>query len=43
MGEEALLRERGVTVDVVQDRRCQQLMECFIAAHPQLWAEDIGE
>lgn len=43
MGEEALLRERGVTVDVVQDRRCQQLMERFIAAHPQLWAEDIGE
>ena len=43
MGEEALLRSRGVQVEVVQDPRCIQLMEQFIAAHPELWNEDIGE
>jgi creatinine deaminase len=43
LGEEALLRSRGVTVEVVQDARCQDLMTRFIAAHPDLWAEDIGE
>jgi cytosine deaminase len=43
MGEEALLRSRGVTVEVVQDARCRELMARFIAAHPTLWAEDIGE
>jgi cytosine deaminase len=43
MGEEALLRSRGVTVEVLQDPRCQELMARFIAAHPTLWAEEIGE
>jgi creatinine deaminase len=42
MGEEELLRSRGVRVDVVQDSRCIELMKQFIAAHPQLWNEDIG-
>ena len=42
LGEEDLLRGRGVAVDVVQDARCQRLMTEFIAAHPTLWAEDIG-
>lgn len=42
MGEEALLRARGVTVEVVQDRRCIELMERFIRDHPELWNEDIG-
>jgi cytosine deaminase len=42
MGEEALLRSRGVIVDVLQDSRCIQLMADFIAAHSQLWNEDIG-
>jgi cytosine/creatinine deaminase len=43
MGEEALLRSRGVRVDLVQDERCVKLMRDFIAAHPSLWNEDIGE
>lgn len=43
LGEEALLRSRGVRVDVVQDPACIALMERFIAAHPALWNEDIGE
>jgi cytosine/creatinine deaminase len=42
MGEEPLLRERGVRVDVVQDERCIAMMRAFIAAHPELWNEDIG-
>src|ERR1700674_664789 len=43
MGEEDLLRARGVAVEVVQDPRCIRLMEQFIAEHPELWNEDIGE
>jgi cytosine/creatinine deaminase len=42
MGEEALLRARGVRVDVIQDERCIRMMSEFIAAHPELWNEDIG-
>jgi cytosine deaminase len=42
MGEEELLRSRGVRVDVVQDPRCVRLMEEFISQHPELWNEDIG-
>ena len=43
LGEEDWLRGRGVRVEVVQDPRCIELMTAFIAAHPQLWNEDIGE
>ncbi len=42
MGEEELLRSRGVTVDVVQDATCIALMQGFISARPELWNEDIG-
>ena len=42
MGEEDLLRSRGVSVQVVQDPRCVAMMRTFIAAHPELWNEDIG-
>jgi cytosine deaminase len=42
LGEEDLLRARGVRVDVVQDERCITMMGGFIAAHPELWNEDIG-
>ena len=43
MGEEALLRSRGVEVTVVDDARCIELMRGFMAAKPELWNEDIGE
>jgi cytosine/creatinine deaminase len=43
LGEEALLRGRGVLVEVLQDDRCIQLMTRFIADRPALWNEDIGE
>ena len=42
MGEEDLLRARGVRVEVRQDERCTAMMNDFIAAHPELWNEDIG-
>ena len=42
MGEEALLRSRGVDVQVLQNRECIGLMKDFIAARPELWNEDIG-
>src|SRR5262245_51714185 len=42
LGEESLLRERGVTVRVLQDQRCIDLMARFIARNPELWNEDIG-
>lgn len=42
MGDEDLLRARGVTVDVIQDPACIELMQRFIAAKPALWNEDIG-
>lgn len=42
MGEEELLRSRGVSVTVLQDPECIQLMENFIRLHPELWNEDIG-
>ncbi len=42
MGEEELLRSRGVTVEVAQDETCIAMMRDFIAARPELWNEDIG-
>jgi cytosine/creatinine deaminase len=42
MGDEDLLRARGVAVEVRQDDTCLQLMTAFIQTHPQLWSEDIG-
>src|SRR5512132_2555179 len=40
LGEEALLRSRGVRVDVVNDPRCIHLMRSFISERPALWNED---
>ena len=42
MGEEDLLRSHGVTVEVVDDAECVQLMNDFIRDCPDLWNEDIG-
>ena len=36
------LRSRGVSIEVLQDPRCIDIMRAFIAAHPALWNEDIG-
>ena len=42
LGEEELLRSRGVTLEVRQDASCIRLMTEFIRTHPELWNEDIG-
>ena len=42
MGEEELLRSRGVMLTVLEDPRCIELMRRFIAEKPELWNEDIG-
>ena len=42
LGEEELLRSRGVVIDVLQDQACIELMTEFIRSKPTLWNEDIG-
>lgn len=42
MGEEELLRSRGVQVEVLQSEECIDLMSRFIDEKPELWNEDIG-
>ena len=41
-GEEDLLRDRGVAVQVLQDARCIEMMRRVIREHPAIWNEDIG-
>jgi len=43
MGEEALLKSKGVSVEVLQNQQCIDLMKDFIRTKPDLWNEDIGE
>lgn len=42
LGEEDLLRQRGVEVVVLDDATCARLMTEFIQGNPALWNEDIG-
>jgi len=42
MGEESLLRAKGVDVQVLQNDACVQMMKAFITQKPGLWNEDIG-
>lgn len=42
-GEEELLRGRGVSIELVQDARCIEMMRQFIREYPALWSEDIGK
>ena len=43
MGEEALLKSRGVKIEVLNDEECIKMMTNFIKKKPELWNEDIGE
>jgi creatinine deaminase len=43
LGAEDLLRAHGVEVVVVDSEECYRLMQEFIAEHPEIWFEDIGE
>jgi cytosine deaminase len=42
MGNEELLRARGVELVHLDSDECRGLMEGFIAEFPELWNEDIG-
>ena len=42
LGEEALLRSKGIEVIVLNDEECIDMMTKFINDKPQLWNEDIG-
>jgi cytosine deaminase len=37
------LRDNGVRVVDLQSRECAQMLSGYIAAHPDIWNEDIGE
>jgi cytosine deaminase len=43
LGAEDWLRGNGVALHVLQDQECIRMMSGFIAAHPELWNEDIAE
>lgn len=42
LGQEDLLRSRGVELEVLQEKACIQMMQAFITERPELWNEDIG-
>jgi len=42
LGPEDYLRSQGVTVEIIQDPECIELMTTFIENRPELWNEDIG-
>ncbi|MDE3202238.1 MAG: nucleoside deaminase [Acidobacteriota bacterium] len=37
------LRENGIEVIDLDNQECRTLLEGFIAEHPEIWNEDIGE
>lgn len=37
------LRERGVKIVDLDSAECRELLGNYIAAHPEIWNEDIGE
>lgn len=43
MGEEELLKSRGVEIEVANSTECKEMMDKFISENPELWNEDIGE
>lgn len=43
LGQEALLRSRGVEVTVLDNQECIEMMQTLIEKSPELWNEDIGE
>lgn len=42
LGDEVLLKARGVNVEVLNDASCIEMMTNFIEQNPALWNEDIG-
>ena len=43
LGEEELLKQRGVEIIVLQHKETIEMMKTFIENNPTLWNEDIGE
>jgi cytosine deaminase len=43
LGAEDVLRANGVEVVNLDSPECYELMQQFIAEHPEIWFEDIGE
>jgi cytosine/creatinine deaminase len=43
LGGEDYLRARGVEVVNLDSGACYELLQGFIAEHPEIWNEDIGE
>ena len=43
LGAEDLLRSHGVEIVNLNSEECVRMMEEFIAEHPEIWFEDIGE
>jgi len=37
------LRENGIKVIDLDNAECREILESFIALHPEIWNEDIGE
>lgn len=42
IGEEDLLKSRGVSLEVLKSEECISMMRSFIEERPELWNEDIG-
>lgn len=42
LGEEELLKSRGVKITVMDSAECKDLMNKFIEMKPEIWNEDIG-
>ena len=42
-GPESYLESRGASLKIINDPRCIELLQAFIAQNPGLWNEDIGE
>ena len=41
-GPEEYVRSRGVELTIIDSAECVELLQRFIAAHPDVWDEDIG-
>jgi cytosine deaminase len=41
-GPEEYVKSRGVTLNILNNQECCQLMDDFIREYPELWNEDIG-
>jgi creatinine deaminase len=42
VGREDWMRQEGVALRLMNDPLCTALMQQFVAAHPELWDEDVG-